>query len=690
MAMPNVTMNCNSLPLKIVTAQAVNCELDTENKKFGSGSIKILQGGYIDVAVPSAFNMLTDSWTVEHWFNITDLETDNYHHLINADNDANGQWSVYVDNTGKLTLNRRGGAANTSTVAVADNEWHHLRVTHTGDKTLKAYLDGNLFATNTFSAAPDSMRIGKPLGESTRWYTGNIDEVALTILDSSNVAEYSGDTAPVPTEGYPDEGTSGGTGVVIDGLFLSTSKPKAGDKGLLVNNKFFIPFAESSEGGSGDTSAFESDAMAIIGTPSGGGSGGESGGGNGGETVTLSGTLFYHIAGAPGTEITPITFDLVASDGTPVTYAISSGYTLPAGLTLNGNTVSGTPAETTNESVCVLATAGDATQTITLVFAIEKPLELYRVDGTSAVKLADIASTENFKVDVQANAYIIDGKLYVNGALKQGDGWTDVGCNNNLTSSTNSFGYMGIRDGRLYIMSDSAYYGADNDWSNVFGAPYDIGWGYAAKSNGNLYKVLSANVTQISGISGVTSVVGFAGEGSFNVGSATRYFGAMAIGSGKLYCLCASGGLDRCVQVGDLAQWTKVGSGIKTSGENVEILAICGGKLYSVEGYINLNGASFAATQIGTMTDWSDVTRNYAIRNGELYYYSNGTLSRVGTDSEWTAIAGGEMINQTKTANVYGICDGKLYRISSTTTAQVGTDTGWESLSGQAFITAIK
>lgn len=67
-------------------------------------------------------------------------------------------------------------------------------------------------------------------------------------------------------------GTSGGTGVVIDGLFLSTSKPKAGDKGLLVNNKFFIPFAESSEGGSGgDTSAFESDAMAIIGTPTGGG-----------------------------------------------------------------------------------------------------------------------------------------------------------------------------------------------------------------------------------------------------------------------------------------------------------------------------------------------------------------------------------------------------------------------------------
>ena len=268
MATPNVTMNCNSLPLTAIETATVNCELDTTNKKFGSGSIKILQGGYIDVAMPSNFNMLTDSWTVEHWFSITALETDNYHHLINADNNANGQWAVYVDNTGKLTLNRRGGEATTSTVAIANNEWHHLRVTHTGNETLKAYLDGNLFATNTFYAAPDSMRIGKTLGKSTRWYTGNIDEIALTILDTSNVAEYSGDTAPVPTEGYPDEVRS--PGVVINGLFLSTSKPKDGDKGLLVNNKFFIPFAESSEGGSGgDTSAFESDAMAIIGTPTG-------------------------------------------------------------------------------------------------------------------------------------------------------------------------------------------------------------------------------------------------------------------------------------------------------------------------------------------------------------------------------------------------------------------------------------
>lgn len=46
--------------------------------------------------------------------------------------------------------------------------------------------------------------------------------------------------------------TGRSTGVVINGLFLSTSKPTANQKGLLVNNKFFIPFAESSGGTSAE------------------------------------------------------------------------------------------------------------------------------------------------------------------------------------------------------------------------------------------------------------------------------------------------------------------------------------------------------------------------------------------------------------------------------------------------------
>ena len=45
-------------------------------------------------------------------------------------------------------------------------------------------------------------------------------------------------------------GDSGNTGFLIDGLFLSSSKPKLGQKGLLIDSKYFIPFAGS--GGSAE------------------------------------------------------------------------------------------------------------------------------------------------------------------------------------------------------------------------------------------------------------------------------------------------------------------------------------------------------------------------------------------------------------------------------------------------------
>lgn len=43
---------------------------------------------------------------------------------------------------------------------------------------------------------------------------------------------------------------SDGTGFLFDGLFLSSSKPKPGQKGLLLDNKYFLPLVEG--GGSGE------------------------------------------------------------------------------------------------------------------------------------------------------------------------------------------------------------------------------------------------------------------------------------------------------------------------------------------------------------------------------------------------------------------------------------------------------
>lgn len=49
------------------------------------------------------------------------------------------------------------------------------------------------------------------------------------------------------------------TGVVISGLFLSATAPKKGDKGLLINGKYFIPFLDASSSVSDSGSAVPSD-----------------------------------------------------------------------------------------------------------------------------------------------------------------------------------------------------------------------------------------------------------------------------------------------------------------------------------------------------------------------------------------------------------------------------------------------
>lgn len=209
MAIPTITMSCNSLPLTAIDTSAVNCELDTTNKKFGSGSIKILQGGYVDITMGSLTDNYSSPWTVECWFYPTAVgSSDGW--LFNQDDSRDGSRAWYVRlRASSITLGIRG-QSESSTVSIAYNEWHHLRVTHAGDKLVKLYLDGALLDSKTFATETDPrIRFGKPYTFTTfdanRWYTGNIDEIAFTILDSSNVAEYSGDTAPVPTEGYPDE-----------------------------------------------------------------------------------------------------------------------------------------------------------------------------------------------------------------------------------------------------------------------------------------------------------------------------------------------------------------------------------------------------------------------------------------------------------------------------------------------------
>lgn len=166
------------------------------------------------------------------------------------------------------------GTVDLRTTEAYDRMVHVAFTRNSGTSSL--YINGSLVATSQESADLSQytqISLMNSYTNGPRYITGYLAAVRLYNrgLSADEITELANEFS----------GIDDGTGVVIDGLFLSNSRPKAGDKGLLVNDKFFIPFAESSEGGSGDTSAFESDAMAIIGTPTGGG--GESGD----EIVTL-------------------------------------------------------------------------------------------------------------------------------------------------------------------------------------------------------------------------------------------------------------------------------------------------------------------------------------------------------------------------------------------------------------------
>lgn len=206
----------------------------------------------------------TGDFSVSFW-----LRSPNWSYFMNVvfekkyDDNQDG-FVVYADGSEPVLDMRIRNQADHFTETYCNSSvflhWCFVRVGTVGYWYCNGVLDSTTEGAVTGSVSNDELF---KIGYSAAWtYKQAVfDLKALRIynraLSDSEITELSKE--------FADEGTSGGTGVVIDGLFLSTSKPTANQKGLLVNNKFFIPFAESS--GSGDTSAFESDAMAIIGTP---------------------------------------------------------------------------------------------------------------------------------------------------------------------------------------------------------------------------------------------------------------------------------------------------------------------------------------------------------------------------------------------------------------------------------------
>ncbi len=108
-------------------------------------------------------------------------------------------------------------------------------------------------------------------------------------------------------------------------------------------------------------------------------------------SVTISGTQEYNENLTVGKTFS-LTFDAIASNGSAVEIELTSG-TLPAGLSLNGKTISGTPSAEGTASLVFTASADGATMRISVELTIAKQLIMYlgHVASTSEIyKVADI------------------------------------------------------------------------------------------------------------------------------------------------------------------------------------------------------------------------------------------------------------------------------------------------------------
>jgi hypothetical protein len=138
------------------------------------------------------------------------------------------------------------------------------------------------------------------------------------------------------------------------------------------------------------------------------GNGGGGGGGGGGGTPTITnaslpgGTVGIEYGYSTSSGTMPIT--LAATGDTPITWSIETG-TLPAGLSLSGNTISGTPttAGTSNFTVKATNAKGNNTKALSIVIAPAPAFTLTGIPAEHNGKYAELLADAGGSVKVESS-----------------------------------------------------------------------------------------------------------------------------------------------------------------------------------------------------------------------------------------------------------------------------------------------
>jgi hypothetical protein len=291
-----------------------------------------------------------------------------------------------------------------------------------------------------------------------------------------------------------------------------------------------------------------------------------------------------------------------------------------------------------------------------------------------------------------SNYVILDGKLFkINDATLGMSGLTQVGDSDKWTSITGmSSGTdvakdvvlcaIGLCDGQLYYIKDvtATLASASKGWKLLTGCAgrkgtssrADVYYAYAFLDNTSYYCSIDSknNFTIKKGTASTeeAKLVSGSGYDSWDncdkqslcyIGNTVYIMNAAALASGKV--------MDGVIKITGQAGW------INPQAHYGYILTNSG-TLYrrGNSGTVQITTPKTGWTDIsgyGYHTNYGDNSYNLwplAINGGKLYYLQDKNTFQIGTDTNWTSVAG----HFTSTRSAFGICNNRLYSIKNKTT----------------------
>ena len=182
-----------------VTANG-NAQISTAQSKFGgaSGYFDGSINTYLRIASNPVFDFGTGDFTVETWFNTSNLTS--YHIIVSRWN--NGGTNAFGIYTNGSNINFDLGSTTGSNLgSITANSWNHVALTRSGT-SVKGFVNGNLTFTGTNSSsltATSAVLVGSNDNGTHYYFNGYIDDLRIT----KGMARYTANLTP-PTAPFPN------------------------------------------------------------------------------------------------------------------------------------------------------------------------------------------------------------------------------------------------------------------------------------------------------------------------------------------------------------------------------------------------------------------------------------------------------------------------------------------------------